>query len=130
MARTKVMKLWTTVVTAFLALCTALGLITTTAAAAVPQTETTRNSGTSTPQITVPAMSPWSWSRARALPPTMKQRIHAEAHGKSPSCRHRPLADTAPDTTTAPATADCSDDTDDTDDTDKSPTEPFTRLQR
>ena len=32
------MKLWTALVTAFLALCTTLGLITTTAAAAVPQT--------------------------------------------------------------------------------------------
>ncbi|CAM5734895.1 hypothetical protein SHIRM173S_04555 [Streptomyces hirsutus] len=36
MARNKVMKLWTAIVTAFLALCTALGFITTTASAAVP----------------------------------------------------------------------------------------------
>ncbi|MEV0638128.1 DUF6344 domain-containing protein [Streptomyces sp. NPDC050619] len=90
MAQNKVMKLWTAIVTAFLALCTALGLITTTAAAAVPQTETTRNSTT---EATAPAMSPWSY--ARALPPTMKQRIRAEAHGKTPSCRHRPLSDAA-----------------------------------
>lgn len=99
MARNQVKQLWTVIVTAFLALCTALGLITTTAAAAVPQTEPARNSGTGeveSPQVTIPAQSPWSrspWSgsHARALPPTMKQRIHAEAHGKSPSCRHRPL---------------------------------------
>ena len=32
MAQNKVMKLWTAIVTAFLALCTTLGLITTTAA--------------------------------------------------------------------------------------------------
>ncbi|GAB2734305.1 DUF6344 domain-containing protein [Streptomyces bullii] len=126
MARTKVMKLWTAVVTAFLALCTALGLITTTAAAATPQTGTTRNSETSAPRLTTPATSPWSWSRARALPPTMKQRIHAEAHGKSPSCRHRPLADTALDPAldpTAPAAADRPDGA-------ESPTDPSTRLQR
>ncbi|MFE9771198.1 DUF6344 domain-containing protein [Streptomyces sp. NPDC005931] len=106
MARNKVMKLWTTIVTAFLALFTALGLITTTATAAVPQTETTRNSDSSAP-APAPVLSPWSWSHARALPPTMKQRIHAEAHGKSPRCRHRPLEDATADTT---ATT-CSDDT-------------------
>ncbi|CQR63047.1 DUF6344 domain-containing protein [Streptomyces leeuwenhoekii] len=98
MARNKVMTLWTAIVTAFLALCTALGLITTTAAAAVSHTETERNSNsdetsgsTTEHTTTTPAMSPWS--RARALPPTMKQRIRAEAHGKVPSCRHRPLSD-------------------------------------
>ncbi|WP_405871078.1 DUF6344 domain-containing protein [Streptomyces sp. NBC_00005] len=90
MAQNQVMKLWTAIVTAFLALCTTLGLITTTAAAAVPQTETT---GNITTHVTMPTASPWSWSYDRALPPTMKQRIRAEAHGKSPSCRHRPLAD-------------------------------------
>ncbi|CAM5662631.1 Secreted protein OS=Streptomyces fumanus OX=67302 GN=GCM10018772_12410 PE=4 SV=1 [Streptomyces fumanus] len=58
MARNKVMTLWTTVVTAFLALFTALGLITTSAAAAVPRTETARNSE-STPQRTAaPAPAP------------------------------------------------------------------------
>ncbi|MFV0134838.1 DUF6344 domain-containing protein [Streptomyces sp. HMX87] len=98
MARNKVMKLWTAIVTAFLALFTALGLITTTASAAVPQTETTRNSdhdrdSDSDPRSTVQTASSWSWSRAGALPPTMKQRIRAEAHGKSPSCRHRPPTD-------------------------------------
>ncbi|AVH57663.1 MULTISPECIES: DUF6344 domain-containing protein [Streptomyces] len=92
MTQNKVMKLWTAFVTAFLALCTALGLITTTAAAAVPQASTTRNSAA---PVTVPTMmSPWSWSYSRALPPTMKQRIRAEAHGSSPTCRHRPPADT------------------------------------
>src|SRR3954470_23498970 len=91
MTRNQVMKLWTAFVTAFLALCTALGLITTTAAAAVPQPEPAGNSST---QVAPPTMPRWSWAHAGALPPTMKQRIHAEAHGKSPSCRLRPLADT------------------------------------
>ncbi|MGC0330811.1 hypothetical protein RKD23_003801 [Streptomyces sp. SAI-170] len=96
MARNKVMQLWTAFVTAFLALCTALGLVTTTAATAaaapVPQTEPARN--TSAPLAVPAAMSLWAWSHAKSLPPTMKQRIHAEAHGKSPSCRHLPLTDT------------------------------------
>ncbi|MFJ4469900.1 DUF6344 domain-containing protein [Streptomyces sp. NPDC089424] len=110
MARNSVMKLWNVLVTAFLALFTALGLITTSASAAVPQPEPARNSAAS---ITVPTMSPWAWVHARSLPPTMKQRIRAEAHGKSPSCRNRPLAETdqtaaeAPDTATAERTEDC-----------------------
>lgn len=95
MAQNKVMKLWTAIVTAVLALCTALGLITTTASAAVPQAETTRNCAatTTTPALALPARS-----HDRALPPTMKQRIRAEAHGSSPSCRHRtPLDSAVPD---------------------------------
>ncbi|MGW2030801.1 MULTISPECIES: DUF6344 domain-containing protein [Streptomyces] len=98
-AQNKVMKLWTAIVTAFLALCTALGLVsatTTTAAAAAPRTETpSTDTGTAhrtTP--TIPAMRQRAWSHARALPPTMKQRIRAEAHGKTPGCRHRPLDET------------------------------------
>ncbi|MFG2480613.1 DUF6344 domain-containing protein [Streptomyces fagopyri] len=90
MTQNKVMKLWTVIVTAFLALCTTLGLITTTAAAAVPQTGAAHES---VAPVTVPATTPWTASYSRALPPTMKQRIHAEAHGSSPSCRHRPRID-------------------------------------
>ncbi|MFI8188486.1 DUF6344 domain-containing protein [Streptomyces sp. NPDC085946] len=105
MARTKVMKLWTAIVTAFLALCTALGLITTSASAAVPQTATARNTE-SAPQTTTPATSSWSWSLTRSLPPTMKQRIHAEAHGKSPRCRHRSPSDAIAADTAAAALCD------------------------
>ncbi|CAL9480002.1 DUF6344 domain-containing protein [Streptomyces werraensis] len=98
MARNKVMQLWNAVVTAFLALCTALGLVTTAAAAAVPQTQKTRNSDSAPKtEAAAPTVSLWSWSLIRALPPTMKQRIHAEAHGKSPGCRHRPLSETDTD---------------------------------
>ncbi|WP_405672866.1 DUF6344 domain-containing protein [Streptomyces canus] len=92
MALNKVMKLWTVVITAFLALFTALGLITTTAAAAVPQTQPARNTAVAHPEPL--AMSNGLWSYVRSLPPTMKQRIRAEAHGKTPSCRPRSLADT------------------------------------
>ncbi|MFJ7075298.1 DUF6344 domain-containing protein [Streptomyces sp. NPDC098781] len=98
MTRNRVMNLWTAVVTAFLALCTALGFVTNTAAAAVPHTETSRRSGgddnNRSAELPVPATPHWAWSYARALPPTMKQRIRAEAHGKTPSCRHRPLTET------------------------------------
>ncbi|MGY0068499.1 DUF6344 domain-containing protein [Streptomyces sp. QTS137] len=117
MARNKVMKLWTAIVTAFLALCTALGLVTTTASAAVPRTETTRNSE-SAPDVTAPAASTRPWSHAAALPPTMKQRIRAEAHGASPSCRSRRLTNPAPAPDPAASTK-CSDDDDTT-----SPAEP------
>jgi hypothetical protein len=102
------MKLWTVVITAFLALFTALGLITTTAAAAVPQAQPARNSAATHPES--PAVSHGLWSYVRSLPPTMKQRIRAEAHGKTPSCRPRSLADTDtaahPDTDTAAETKD------------------------
>ncbi|WP_369196909.1 DUF6344 domain-containing protein [Streptomyces djakartensis] len=121
MARNKVMTLWTTIVTAFIALCTALGLVTTTAAAAVPQAEQERNStstGGGIPQQRTASVAP-PWTQARALPPTMKQRIRAEAHGKSPRCRHRAVADTA-----APATTDCADEDSD------SESEHLTPLQR
>ncbi|MEU4143423.1 DUF6344 domain-containing protein [Streptomyces parvulus] len=102
MARNKVMTLWTTIVTAFLALCTALGLITTTASAAVPQTGTHSKSESASPEAAPATAVPWSWSRTGSLPPTMKQRIRAEAHGSAPSCRHRPLSDaTATSTSTA-----------------------------
>ncbi|MFG3247847.1 DUF6344 domain-containing protein [Streptomyces sp. NPDC048187] len=93
MARNKVLTLWTSVVTAFLALCTALGFITTTAAAAVPQTGTHSNTESATPEAAPAAAAPRSRTRTGSLPPTMKQRIRAEAHGAAPSCRHHPLAD-------------------------------------
>ncbi|MEU6669344.1 DUF6344 domain-containing protein [Streptomyces sp. NPDC046727] len=97
MTRNKVMKLWSAIVTAFLALCTALGFVaasTATAAAAGPRTESPRTGTAQHTAPAIPAMSHWAWSHGSALPPTMKQRIRAEAHGKSPSCRHRPLTET------------------------------------
>ena len=106
MARNKVMKLWNAIVTAFLALCTALGLITTTASAAVPQTERTRNSD-SAPRTAEPAAPLWAWSLNRALPPTMKQRIRRRGPRQVlPSAATAHLSDAEPDS------ADCSDDTD------------------
>ncbi|MFJ9815922.1 DUF6344 domain-containing protein [Streptomyces sp. NPDC101151] len=108
MTQNKVMKLWTAIVTAFLALCTALGLVTAASAAAAATPAESPQSTTEQRTVpTIPAMNHWIWSQGRALPPTMKQRIRAEAHGKSPSCRHRPLDETEAETgaanqTTAP----------------------------
>lgn len=127
MARNKVMNLWTTIVTAFLALFTALGFVSTTAATAVPQTEPARNSDSDRGDlgaqlaVPVPAMAHWAWSYTRALPPTMKQRIRAEAHGKTPGCRHRPLTDTEA-AAAVPATGAC--------DSAASPAQPLVPHQR
>ncbi|MDR6976974.1 hypothetical protein J2X68_003668 [Streptomyces sp. 3330] len=121
MPENRVMKLWTAIVTAFLALCTALGLITTTATTAAAQTAPTRSSENVTTADTTArptVAAPWVWAQARSLPPTMKQRIRAEAHGKSPSCRHRGL----PDAEAAEHTAASCDSAD--------PAEPATPLQR
>lgn len=109
MAANKVMKLWTAIVTAFLALFAALGFAastTATAATAAPQAEETCTKPVS---ATAPMSAP-HWSLAlleRSLPPTMKQRIRAESHGSSPTCRHTPLADT--DATDATATTQAKD---------------------
>ncbi|MFD4523660.1 DUF6344 domain-containing protein [Streptomyces sp. NPDC058470] len=103
MARNQAMKLWTAIVTLLLSVCTAAGFITTTAAAAVPQSAPVRNAGA--PAVTVQAAPLGSGAHDRGLPPTMKQRIRAEAHGSSPSCRHRPPLDaTAPEVTDSSAT--------------------------
>ncbi|MFC9536690.1 DUF6344 domain-containing protein [Streptomyces sp. NPDC056975] len=92
MATNKVIKLWTVLITAFLAVLTAMGLTSPAAAAApVQQSEGTRNAAVNTPAVTA-VRSPWAFKRS--LPPTMKQRIRAEAHGSSPSSRHRPPAGT------------------------------------
>ncbi|MFF8643729.1 MULTISPECIES: DUF6344 domain-containing protein [unclassified Streptomyces] len=94
MTGNKPMKLWTTIVTAFLALFAALGFTTTaTAATAVQETTNARNA-TECASPTAPFMALWTAAYERSLPPTMKQRIRAEAHGSSPSCRHLPPTDT------------------------------------
>jgi Spy/CpxP family protein refolding chaperone len=98
MARNKVMKLWTAVVTAFLALCAALGFATSAAAAPVSPPQSAHDSGA---QVSLPRQVHGNRFADRSLPPTMKQRIRAEAHGASPACRHRQLTATAPTTALA-----------------------------
>ncbi|MGY0485529.1 DUF6344 domain-containing protein [Streptomyces sp. WG-D5] len=92
MTKNKVMTLWTVIISAFIALFSALGLVSpATAATPAQQTEKTQSAEVSTPAAAT-ALPYWSFKRS--LPPTMKQRIRAEAHGSSPSVRHRPPADT------------------------------------
>ncbi|MCI4046644.1 DUF6344 domain-containing protein [Streptomyces sp. TRM75563] len=95
--------IWTAFITAFFALLASLGLATATAsatnaanAAAQPSATTHEHTGATAATPLAPSVR-WTLPRDRALPPTMKQRIRAEAHGSSPATRHLSLdpADTA-----------------------------------
>lgn len=111
MTGNKVMKLWSAIITAFFAVLAALGFATpATASTAVQQVEENLNSSadvTASRPAPVSFGSPYDHSR----PPTMKQRIVAEAHGSSPRCRRLPrsAADTfcgaAAERDTGPAAA-------------------------
>ncbi|QIQ03787.1 DUF6344 domain-containing protein [Streptomyces liangshanensis] len=102
MAAIKVKTLWAVFITAFFAVLASLGLTSPATAAgsavsaqpaekpapapapaAVPPHRLTEPA----PTRAVPSLAP---PRGRALPPTIKQRITAEAHGSSPSVRHLP----------------------------------------
>ncbi|WP_326611381.1 DUF6344 domain-containing protein [Streptomyces scopuliridis] len=104
MAAFKVKKLWTVFITAFFAVLASLGLTAPAAAAGnavrqpaeqpAPAPAAAHHVTEATPaRATVPRSLP----RGRSLPPTIKQRIRAEAHGSSPSVRHLP-ADVPSDT--------------------------------
>ncbi|MFF8291603.1 DUF6344 domain-containing protein [Streptomyces sp. NPDC016309] len=75
---------------------TATTTITAAGAASGERTTAGTGAGTATPAAAVPAprhFAPaWAPGRVRSLPPTIKQRIRAEAHGTSPSVRHVPAA--------------------------------------
>ncbi|NEC14574.1 hypothetical protein G3I34_20365 [Streptomyces sp. SID8014] len=107
----KAAHLWTVLVGAFLSLFAALGFsapASATAPQAQPQPQPRPQSA---PQQTpaVPCAAPveaataplWTLGLDRSMPPTMKQRITAEAHGSSPTCRS-----TVADAVTTPADAD------------------------
>jgi hypothetical protein len=85
MAKNKVMALWTALIAAVVAVLAALGFASPAAAAPVHQTSGSSNSTPAVREARVPVAAPPRY--ARSLPPTMKQRIRAEAHGSSPSCR-------------------------------------------
>ena len=87
MSAFKVKSLWTAFVTAFFAVLASLGLMSTTAAAAQPAATVQVYTGATAATATTPSVR-WTLPRDRALPPTMKQRIRAEAHGSSPANRH------------------------------------------
>ncbi|WP_326698618.1 DUF6344 domain-containing protein [Streptomyces sp. NBC_01754] len=105
MSTFKVKSIWTAFVTVFFALLASLGL-TSTAQATVTEPTVTPQEHTSATTATAAAPSVrWTLPRDRALPPTMKQRIRAEAHGSSPATRHLSAdpAATTPATGTAHA---------------------------
>lgn len=89
MATNKVIRIWSVVVAALLAFFASLGLVTTAAATpAVPQHDSTGNRSADV-GVKAPYVAPEPQARPHELsrPPTMKQRIRAEAHGSSPSSR-------------------------------------------
>ncbi|MFI6049748.1 DUF6344 domain-containing protein [Streptomyces violascens] len=90
MATSKITTWWTALIGALVALLASLGLAgqaTAAPTASVPQHNATYNR--SEPHTPVAPTVHWAVPAASALPPTMKQRIRAEAHGASPSSRHR-----------------------------------------
>ncbi|MEU0830647.1 DUF6344 domain-containing protein [Streptomyces sp. NPDC005969] len=105
MSTFKVKSIWTAFITAFFALLASMGLISTPAAAAQPKATAQEHTGATAATATTPSVR-WTLPRDRSLPPTMKQRIHAEAHGSAPATRHL-LTDLwdAMGTTGAPRTA-------------------------
>lgn len=108
MAALKVKKLWTVFITAFFAVLASLGFSTPAAAAGTAVQQPAEQPVPERPvpapaaeaagiaeaaeaapvRATVPRAA--GASRDRSLPPTIRQRITAEAHGSSPSVRHLP----------------------------------------
>ncbi|GAA2958118.1 MULTISPECIES: DUF6344 domain-containing protein [Streptomycetaceae] len=86
MSAFKVKGIWTAFITAFFALLASLGLATAQATAAEPASTSQEHTGATAATATTPSVR-WTLPRDRALPPTMKQRIRAEAHGSSPATR-------------------------------------------
>ncbi|MFF9507175.1 DUF6344 domain-containing protein [Streptomyces sp. NPDC014724] len=89
MSTFKPKSIWTAFVTAFFALLAALGLMSSPAAAteqSAPEPTTTnqKHTGATAATATTPSVR-WTLPRDRALPPTIKQRIRAEAHGSTPA---------------------------------------------
>lgn len=100
--------IWTAFITAFFALLAALGLAGSTASATEatatePAATTHEHTGTTAATANTPSVR-WTLPRDRSLPPTMKQRIRAEAHGSSPSTRHL-SSDTTDNTDTVNTTS-------------------------
>ncbi|MFC8227539.1 DUF6344 domain-containing protein [Streptomyces sp. NPDC057287] len=89
MSTIRAKSIWTAFVTAFFAILASLGLATAQATAAEPTVTSHEHTGV-TPATATPPSVRWTLPRDRALPPTMKQRIRAEAHGSSPATRQLP----------------------------------------
>ncbi|MFF9849277.1 DUF6344 domain-containing protein [Streptomyces litmocidini] len=101
MATAKVKQFWTAFISVLFALLASVGLANTAAAAGQPAVQQPEEPAApaAAPAATavervlapVPAQRARRWPSAgdRSLPPTIKQRIAAEAHGSSPSARQR-----------------------------------------
>ncbi|WP_395361568.1 DUF6344 domain-containing protein [Streptomyces sp. YH02] len=105
MATAKVKQFWTAFISVLFALLASVGLAGTAAATqqpAVQQPEEPAGPATAAPAAgekraalaSVPAQRAHRWPLVgdRSLPPTIKQRIAAEAHGSSPASRNRSTA--------------------------------------
>ncbi|MEV4936629.1 DUF6344 domain-containing protein [Streptomyces zaomyceticus] len=108
MATAKVKQFWTAFISVLFALLASVGLAGTAAAAqqpAVQQPEEPAGTAAGTAPVageraalaSVPAQRAHQWPVVgdRSLPPTIKQRIAAEAHGSSPATRNRSAAGTS-----------------------------------
>ncbi|MFE9910371.1 DUF6344 domain-containing protein [Streptomyces clavifer] len=104
MSTCRIKSVWTAFITAFFALLASLGLVTAQATAAEPATTPHDHMGATAATATTPSVR-WALPRDSALPPTMKQRIHAEAHGSSPTARQLSAETTEAATASATATA-------------------------
>ncbi|WP_312847390.1 DUF6344 domain-containing protein [Streptomyces sp. WAC07149] len=99
--------IWATVLAALVALLAALGLGGKAAPAAVGEAVAAPVAPAARRRPAVVARRTWrAVMRGGSLPPTIKQRIRAEAHGKAPSVRRSTTAAAlAPDALLAPAVA-------------------------
>ncbi|MCX5196353.1 DUF6344 domain-containing protein [Streptomyces sp. NBC_00249] len=90
--RSGITSIWATVLAALVALLAALGL----GGKAAPAAAAAPVAGPAVPAVRRPvAVARRTWRammRGGSLPPTIKQRIRAEAHGKSPSVRRSTTA--------------------------------------
>ncbi|MGW5775805.1 DUF6344 domain-containing protein [Streptomyces sp. NPDC003863] len=117
MATAKVKQFWTAFISVLFALLASVGLANTAAAAGQPAV--TQPEEPAAPAAvaeaaptgqralsSVPAQRAHRWPLAgdRSLPPTIKQRIAAEAHGSSPSARQRSSSTAATETDPAALT--------------------------
>ncbi|KOX38515.1 MULTISPECIES: DUF6344 domain-containing protein [unclassified Streptomyces] len=117
MATAKVKQFWAAFISVLFALLASVGLTGTAAAAqqpavqqpeepAAPAAVTTSAAAGERASASVPAQRAHRWPLAgdRSLPPTIKQRIAAEAHGSSPAARQRSSASAAPESDPAALT--------------------------
>ncbi|MET9884642.1 DUF6344 domain-containing protein [Streptomyces sp. NPDC006430] len=93
--RITVTSIWTALVAALVALFTSLGFGAETAPAAAPTGSAPARPAAAAVRRPAVPMARRTWRammRGGSLPPTIKQRIRAEAHGKAPSVRRSTTA--------------------------------------